>query len=216
MTKPKRNYHLTPDETLIVDIRPHWVSLVPAGAKALATVILWTLASSKLGGWVGTVAGYVTGAAAAFFTAAFVVRVTKWWFTHFAVTSERIIVRSGVVARKGIEIPLDRVNTVFFEQSALERLLRAGDIAVESASEQGRQTFFDIKNPQLVQQTIYRAREQARESQERRNAHLQGSVIADVVRGQDAATELQKLIELKDSGRITEAEYEALKRRIIG
>lgn len=216
MTKPKRNYHLTPDETLIVDIRPHWVSLVPAGAKALATVLLWTLAGSKLGGWVGTVAGYVTGATAAFFTAAFAVRVTKWWFTHFAVTSERIIVRSGVVARKGIEIPLDRVNTVFFEQSAIERLLRAGDIAVESASEQGRQTFFDIKNPQLVQQTIYRAREQARESQERRNAHLQGSAIADVVRGQDAATELQKLIELKDSGRITEAEYEALKRRIIG
>lgn len=216
MIKPKRDYHLTPDETLIADIRPHWVSLVPTGAKAVGALILWALVDAKLGGWVGTVSGYVTGAMAAFFTAALAVRVMKWWFTHFAVTSERIIVRSGVVARKGIEIPLDRVNTVFFEQSALERLLRAGDIAVESASEQGRQTFFDIKNPQLVQQTIYRAREQARESQERRNAHLQGSAIADVVRGQDAATEIKKLIELKDSGQITEAEYEALKRRIIG
>jgi len=211
---PKRNYHLTQDETLIVDIRPHWVSLIPAGAKAVAALALWSAVEARLNGWIGTAAGYATGIGAAVFTVGFLLRVTKWWFTHFAVTSERIIVRAGVVARKGIEIPLDRVNTVFFEQSFLERLLRAGDIAIESASEQGRQTFFDIKNPQLVQQTIYRAREEARETQERRNAQMQGSAIAEVVRG--SGSDLVKLVELRDSGRITAEEYETLKRRIVG
>ena len=83
----------------------------------------------------------------------------KWTSENFVVTTERVIHRSGVVAKSGIEIPLDRINTVFFNQSLFERLLGAGDLGVESAGEGGQQTFAAVRKPNLVQQEIYRAME---------------------------------------------------------
>ena len=78
---------------------------------------------------------------------------------NFVVTNERVIYRTGVVAKKGIEIPLDRINTVFFDQSLFERALGAGDVGIESAGESGRQIFDDVRKPQQVQQEIYRQME---------------------------------------------------------
>ena len=38
----------------------------------------------------------------------------KWVTTNFVVTTDRLIYRHGVLSKHGIEIPLERVNTVFF------------------------------------------------------------------------------------------------------
>ena len=62
-----------------------------------------------------------------------------------------MISRSGVVAKTGIEIPLDRINTVFFNQSFFERIIGAGDLGIESAGEGGRENFSDVRKPALVQ-----------------------------------------------------------------
>ena len=50
-------------------------------------------------------------------------RYIQWMTTNFVITSDRIIFRSGVFAKRGIEIPLERVNNVIFHQSVIERLL---------------------------------------------------------------------------------------------
>jgi uncharacterized membrane protein YdbT with pleckstrin-like domain len=210
-----QNYHLTADERLVIDLRPHWIQLVPSAARALLALAVWGFLSARTGGLIGKAVDAAFGALSLWFNVLFLYRVLTWWFTHFAVTSERIIVRSGVLARKGIEIPLDRINTVFFEQSILERLLKAGDIAIESASEQGRQNFLDVKNPQRVQQVIYQAREAARDDLERRNSRLQGEAIAQALRS-DTTAELEKLAKMRQNQEITEAEYETLKNRLLG
>jgi uncharacterized membrane protein YdbT with pleckstrin-like domain len=180
-------YHLTEDETLLLDLRPHWVRLLPSGARALAATIAASWLGAKLPAswplmdwlmriiWLG----------AALYLVRFAVDLARWWFTHFAITSERIIVRSGVISRNGVEIPLDRVNTVFFEQRIHERLLGAGDITIESASEQGRQRFDDVKNPNQVQQRIYQAREELAS----RARRLQGEEIARGIAAQQRADE---------------------------
>ena len=64
-----------------------------------------------------------------------------------------------MLAKTGIEIPLERINTVFFNQSIFERMLGAGDLAIESGGETGKQTFSDIRRPSLVQNEIYRQME---------------------------------------------------------
>src|SRR5690606_9212719 len=73
------------------------------------------------------------------------VTYARWATTHFVVTTDRLIYRHGVLAKKGIEIPLERVNTVFFSQSIIERMLGSGDLVIESAGEQGRQSFSDVR-----------------------------------------------------------------------
>jgi hypothetical protein len=77
----------------------------------------------------------------------FIFRLIEWNSINFVVTTERCIYRSGVFAKRGIEIPLDRINTVFFNQGVFERLVRAGDLAIESAGENSRQSFSDIYDP---------------------------------------------------------------------
>jgi uncharacterized membrane protein YdbT with pleckstrin-like domain len=172
----KDPYHLTDDETLLVDLRPHWVRLLPSGSRALGATVVASWFTAKLPeSW--PLMDWVTRLiwlGAVYYLARFAVDLARWWFTHFAITSERIIVRSGVISRNGVEIPLDRVNTVFFEQRVHERLLGAGDITIESASEQGRQRFDDVKNPNQVQQRIYQAREELAS----RARRLQGEEIA--------------------------------------
>ena len=82
-------------------------------------------------------------------------RYIRWVSTHFILTSDRIIWREGVVAKKGIEFPLQRINTIFFSQRIFERLLGLGDLKIESASESGTQIFEDIRSPGKVQHEIY-------------------------------------------------------------
>ena len=83
----------------------------------------------------------------------------QWRMTYFVVTSRRVIYRTGVVSKHGVEIPLERINTVFFNQSILERMIGAGDLGIESAGERGMETFENVRKPSLVQNEIYRQME---------------------------------------------------------
>src|SRR3954465_11108098 len=89
----------------------------------------------------------------------FGVRYMKWSSTNFVVTTDRVIPRVGVLSKHGIEIPLDRINTVFFHQSVFEQLIGAGDLGIEPAGERGRETFEDVRKPAIVQNEIYRQME---------------------------------------------------------
>src|SRR4029450_11409286 len=86
-------------------------------------------------------------------------RVARWATTHFVLTTERLIFRSGLVAKFGREIPLERINDVTFSQSLFERLIGAGDLLVESAGEHGQPTFSNTPAPEAVQLEIYRQME---------------------------------------------------------
>jgi uncharacterized membrane protein YdbT with pleckstrin-like domain len=67
--------------------------------------------------------------------------------------------RKGVIARSGVEIPLEVVNDVIFSQTVFERMLGFGDLIVESAGEMGQSRFSNIPNPDAFQAELYRARE---------------------------------------------------------
>ena len=64
-----------------------------------------------------------------------------------------------MIAKKGIEIPLERINTVFFNQTIFERMLGAGDLSIESGGETGKESFSDVRKPSAVQNEIYRQME---------------------------------------------------------
>ena len=82
-------------------------------------------------------------------------RYLKWATTNFVITSDRVIYRSGIIAKSGIEIPLERVNNVSFSQGIFERVIDAGDLLIESGGEDGKQRFTDIRGPERVQNLIH-------------------------------------------------------------
>lgn len=193
---------LNDDEELVLDLRPHWSYFAgPAAMLAVMLVLVVVVAASSLPGALLLAVTGIAVAALAWFAG----RYSRWATTNFVVTSDRLIYRSGVFAKRGIEIPLERVNTVFSNQSVLERLLRSGDVVIESGGEQGRQLFTDIPNPRLVQNEIYRAIEDNQNRMFGARGH----------RADDPIDQLERLDELRRRGVITESEFAAKKARLL-
>lgn len=192
---------LNHDEEVALDLRPHWHFLFgPAALLAIAVVALVGSAASELDEWVQVALGAMTLVALAWFAG----RYARWASTNFVVTSDRLIYRSGVFAKQGIEIPLERVNTVFFDQSVFERLLRSGDLVIESGGERGQQRFSDVSRPSHVQNEIHRQIEQ----NQRRTSG--GRPVEESV-----VDRLSALDELRRRGVVTQAEYDAKKASLL-
>ncbi|CAN5857319.1 hypothetical protein BH23ACT1_BH23ACT1_00390 [soil metagenome] len=195
---------LNQGEEMILDLRPHWSFFaLPAIVLVVALGGLLALSAAGWPEWLQVVTAVATLVA----LVRFVLRYARWASTNFVITSDRLIHRRGVIAKEGIEIPLERVNTVFFRQSVLERVLRCGDLVIESGGERGRQAFSDIPRPSLVQNKIYR---QIEDNQQR------------MVSGRDRPSgglslveQLERLDELCRRGVLTRAEFEAEKAQLL-
>jgi len=202
---------LTDDEDLVLDLRPHWWFLAPSAATLAVAVVLGIAALTT--SWfraIDIIVGLLVLAALGWFGMTYI----RWTTTNFVVTSERVISRRGIAAKHGIEIPLDRINTVFFSQTIFERVIGAGDLGIESAGEGGRQTFTDIRRPSLVQNEIYRQVENLE------NRKLQR--MAQAARGGEATPpaasipdQIEKLDRLRRQGVLTDDEFEAKKKELL-
>ena len=78
-----------------------------------------------------------------------------WKTTTYELTSGRLRVREGVVARRGRDIPLTRISDVSFTRSLLDRLVGAGRLVVESPGEHGQIVLADIPQVERVQAILF-------------------------------------------------------------
>ncbi len=197
---------LNDGEDVVLDLRPHWSFFaLPALALAGALAVLVGLASADAHELLQVAAAVLTLVS----LACFAVRYARWATTNFVVTTDRLIRRKGVVAKEGIEIPLERVNTVFFRQGALERMLRCGDLVIESGGERGRQSFSDIPRPSEVQNEVYR---QIEDNQHRMTT---GARAEHTRRELSLVEQLEGLDELCRRGILTQAEFDAKKAQLL-
>jgi uncharacterized membrane protein YdbT with pleckstrin-like domain len=197
---------LNQNESIVLDLRPHWWFLVPRAAL-LALLLVAGIAALGWEDWAGAVVGVLVIAALIFF----LLRLAVWATTNFVVTTDRVIYRHGVLSKRGIEIPLDRINTVVFNQGFFERIIGAGDIEIESAADTPSK-FTDIRKPDIVQQEIYK---QAEDNENRKFDRI-GKSASGSGGGLSAAEQLEKLEGLRDRGSISAEEYAAQKAQILG
>ena len=205
---------LSDDEQVVVDMHPHWWTMVPISAL-LAVIVFGGLALVGLGGdgTIWTIGQIIVGIGVLVILLAFAKRYAEWSTTEFVVTTERVISRKGVFAKNGIEIPLDQINTVFFEQTAFERLAGSGNLGIESAGEGGRQTFTNIRKPNLVQAEIYNQKENY---ENRRLTKMgQASSGAQPAVSESIPDQIAKLDELRIRGVLTNDEFQAKKEELL-
>mgnify|MGYP001811978865 CR=1 FL=1 len=200
--------HLHRNESMVLDLHPHWVMLAKAAAAVvIATgvgiLLLWAGGDGSL----NTVLNWVAFGLIVVSLGYFAQRWIAWYSTNFVVTTDRCIYRSGIIAKRGIEIPLERINTIFFEQGFMDRVVGAGSLIIESAGEQGRQVFEDVRNPVKVQNVLYQEME---DNENRKFDRINTSAPAST------ADELSKLVSLHEQGHLTDAEFEAQKARLLG
>lgn len=152
---------LNENETVVLDLRPHWWVLagsVTLLALSLALAIVVSVAVAGAAHDAVLIAALVLVLVA---LARFVRRYARWATTNMVLTSDRLILRAGVFAKTGREIPLERINDLTYRQRLFERLIGAGDLLVESAGERGQETLRMVPNPMQVQQAIYKQMAQA-------------------------------------------------------
>ena len=145
---------LNDHETVALDLHPHWWFFAKPVAALIVSIVLGIVALTQDGdlGDALKAISIVLIVVTALWT---VYRYLKWATTNFVITSDRVIYRSGIIAKNGIEIPLERVNNVLFNQSIFERMIGAGDLLIESGGEDGKQRFTDIRGPERVQNLIH-------------------------------------------------------------
>src|SRR5512141_1521827 len=142
---------LIPGENLVLDLRPHPVALaLPVLVVVLELIVaIWLAVTFNFSNWIWF----------ALFVVVFILyplRRLIWWLTsNFVVTSERVIHRQGFIAKRSMEIPLEAINDVRFEQGIWNRIVGAGTLLISSASEFGTNSFDDIRHPEEVQKVIY-------------------------------------------------------------
>ena len=197
---------LNDGEDVVADLHPHWWHFAKPAGALLASIIFAIIVLFAAEGTTQDVLGWIAMALIVGTAIWLVVRYVGWVSTNFVVTNQRVIFRSGIVWKQGIEIPLDRVNTVHFSQRLVERMLGAGDLLIESAGTDGQQRFTDVRNPARVQQLIH----QQGEMREQSRIHGAGASP-----GSDVATQLEKLEGMLQRGTLTQEEFDAQKQRLL-
>jgi len=194
---------LNDGEDVILDLEPHWSTL----AKPVAVLVVVLAAAIAIFVVVNNdVASVIAGVVLVVTIGWVALRVIRRRNTLFVLTTDRLLYRSGIISKHGKEIPLERVNDIAFHQSVFERLIGTGDLSIESAGAQSRETFSDIPKPSGVQNEIYRQMEARANRQADRAAGRRDLSVPE---------QLDKLDDLRQRGVITQAEFDAKKQQLL-
>lgn len=81
-------------------------------------------------------------------------RFMLWLTSRYIFTDRRFIQRSGLIAKEGRTIPLNRIAGVDFEMGIIDRIFGCGTLIVSDASEDGRVPLKDIPHVERVQKVV--------------------------------------------------------------
>jgi uncharacterized membrane protein YdbT with pleckstrin-like domain len=147
---------LVPGEQIITHRHPHWKMMVVPVLVLLVVVGLGSYLAALIGAqswglWARIAVLVVALALVVRFTLAPLIR---WRTTHFVITNRRVLVREGLITRRGMDIPMRRITGVQFRQSLFERLFGVGTLVMESAGDEPLE-FEDIPGVEEVHGLLY-------------------------------------------------------------
>ncbi|SET78302.1 PH domain-containing protein [Geodermatophilus poikilotrophus] len=147
---------LAEDEEVVRHLHPHWLTLARP-VLVLLSVVGGTSFGAALvpsGPAQGTVRTLLAGLALVLLVVAVLRPVLRWRTTHYVVTTRRVLLREGVLARRGRDIALSRIAEVSFRQSLGQRLVRSGTLTIESEGDGGTTVLERIPDSDGVQQLL--------------------------------------------------------------
>ncbi|MDP4015179.1 MAG: PH domain-containing protein [Candidatus Nanopelagicales bacterium] len=166
---------LSDGEEVEFEMRPHWRALVVPGLLLFAVIFSAVFLGAKFSSWfansdlIRSMGSWAVALVALFVLVVFVIRPFLYWVTtQYVFTSRRIIVRSGLIARHGRDMPLSKVNNVSFDVSVFGRLLNYGTLTIDSASDEAL-IIEDVPSVEHIQREVNRLHE---EDDERRRRSL--------------------------------------------
>jgi uncharacterized membrane protein YdbT with pleckstrin-like domain len=128
------NKYLLPHERQVISVHQH-----PA---VLIRPIFEVLLGLAIAGWLSNSAAHGNGTvilviwvAWALLLLRLAVKALEWSVNYFVVTSQRMLLATGVVIRKVNMMPLTKVTDMSFQRTTTGRILGYGEFIVESAGQ---------------------------------------------------------------------------------
>jgi membrane protein YdbS with pleckstrin-like domain len=129
------NKYLLPHERQVITVHRH-----PA---VLIRPIFEVLVGLALAGWLSSSVAHGNGTALLVIWILWLllllrlgVKAYEWSDTYFVVTSQRMLLQTGLVTRKVNMMPLSKVTDMSFQRSSLGRILGYGEFVLESAGQE--------------------------------------------------------------------------------
>jgi membrane protein YdbS with pleckstrin-like domain len=206
--------NLAPGEEILFQARYHWVRFVPGASVAVLGVVLAAasglLVPAETGGTESglfLVAGFLVLAG----VLAMAWRALVDSFDEFAITSFRVIRKSGFVTRSVRQIPLEKVQDVNVRSTLGGRWLSYGDVELQTAGSDSTVVFPRILHPEEFRNVLF--------------THTRPLVAGTDGLGGRAATtppsrasveeRMKEAERLHKSGVLSEAEYQEKRQALI-
>lgn len=192
-------------EHQVLALRPHWLGVVTP--LVITVLVLVALAAALLSipeSWPSWVRWLVV----AVFVLILVVwplrRIASWVTSEYVITNERVMHRQGWLTQRSVEIPIMGVADVVFSQTILQRLVRVGDVVIESAGGLGFTRLAFIPRADDVHRTVYDLIEDARVVSSNHSNGPPGPL-----------DQIERLARLRERGLLTSQEFEVHKQRLL-
>lgn len=128
------NKYLLPHERQVITVRLHPAVLIRPVAEVLVGLAVAGLLSTTVTKMSGA-AILVIWAAWGVLVIRLLLRIWAWLINYFVVTSQRLMLATGILTRKVNMMPLSKVTDMSFQRSTLGQLLGYGEFIVESAGQ---------------------------------------------------------------------------------
>jgi uncharacterized membrane protein YdbT with pleckstrin-like domain len=135
----------------------------------------------------------------------FVWEFIEWRRREYILTDRRVVRQEGVFSSSSFDAALDKINNVYHRQSFMGKLLKYGEVGLETASEQGMTVFDFLLNPFVFKNAIISQRELY-------TSHAEPAAAAPAL---SIPQLINELASLRDREIITESEFQEKKRALL-
>lgn len=126
--------HLLPHERQVITVRFHPAVLIRPVAEVLGGLALAGLLSTTVTHGNGTAMLIIWGVWL-ILVLRLLLKIWQWLEDYFVVTSQRLLLATGIFTRNVNMMPLGKVTDMSFRRSAMGRILGYGEFIVESAGQ---------------------------------------------------------------------------------
>ena len=143
---------LNEGEKVVVDTRTHIKALIFPIFMLVLFLAIGTFVQVKIDQGVLTNGMWILVALGVIW---FVLRpVIVWATATYTFTDRRLITRTGVIVRRGHDMPLARISDIAYEYGPIDRLLGCGTLLVSDASTHGTIRLHDIPRVEETQRRV--------------------------------------------------------------
>ena len=228
---------LARDERILLEARRHPIFMVlNAGPYLAGTIVVWILAALSVvyipytfdfdvGGILALILLVVS--LVPLFTALY--RISHWWREQYVVTSYRIIQVEGLMNRRTFDSALEKVNDVVTSQSLFGRLFNYGTINIVTGSDAAINEIIGVSNPFEFKRVLIEAKLVFSRSgfgddgfaaspglANRGASSVNTDRLSHIKNQDDQSRAVIALTELRNSGIISDAEFDEKLRQITG